>query len=402
MLNKIHKIINQYFFVSVPDDKRSELISGINQLNLVRGKITAFAFIFIEFIVLIYSYLDKKAGIFEIPYLYYTLMYLTLIFLCFLFICIFTILSKNVPNYPKMIPNIGAVFTFILLAWAAMISLLDQYATGQIAVYAVAIVAIACTPISHPITLFIIYLIVHSLFIILIPCFQESPGFIQDNIINTTTIIIISWFIAYMRYLRQIEDFNNKLLVKEKSAELERVNKELEEANRKLEILSKTDSLTGIWNRSVFERSLTANWESCKLQGLPISMIMLDIDFFKPFNDHYGHQKGDYCLKLVAEALSSCIRRSSDIVTRYGGEEFAVILPFANKEYAMEIARNMRSKVEELKIIHEYSSVSPYITISLGVHTVIPSEHEIKENLIKGADTALYLAKSIRNHVADL
>src|SRR5690606_14676685 len=144
--------------------------------------------------------------------------------------------------------------------------------------------------------------------------------------------------ISRIRYTNYVEDFEYKKIIKEKSDELERVNRELAEANRKLEKLSQTDSLTGIFNRSVLDRTIKAEWDRCKRHGIPLSMIMVDIDFFKEYNDNYGHLAGDNCIRRVARLLKTCLKRSSDIVARYGGDEFAVILPHMNKDNVVKFA----------------------------------------------------------------
>ncbi|CEO89910.1 GGDEF domain-containing protein, partial [Syntrophaceticus schinkii] len=195
---------------------------------------------------------------------------------------------------------------------------------------------------------------------------------------------------------------NIKKIIQEKSDELERVNKELEEANQKLEKLSQTDSLTGIFNRSVFDRTIRAEWDRCKRHHSPLSLIMVDIDIFKAYNDNYGHQAGDDCIRWVAQSLRACVKRSSDIVARYGGDEFAVILPHVNRDTAVQFADQIRKKVLELAIPHPFSPVSPYLTISAGVQTLIPSDELSIEKLIRTADQALYEAKKEHNEVVGI
>lgn len=202
-----------------------------------------------------------------------------------------------------------------------------------------------------------------------------------------------------MMYKKHVDDFNNRKIINGKSEELKRVNKELEEANQKLKKLSQTDSLTGIFNRFVFDTTVKAEWDRCKRHFIPLSLIMIDIDFFKAFNDNYGHQAGDDCLRQVSRTLSSCAERSSDIVARYGGEEFAVILTHMKKEGVLEFAEQLRKNVEQLAIPHMYSSISQHITISLGVYTVIPSDTSSIDEFIRTADKALYEAKKERNNI---
>lgn len=280
----------------------------------------------------------------------------------------------------------------MILFWCEGISLLDQLSSGQIIVYAISIIAIAVTPIFKPITLLLMYLIVHLPFLFFLPYFQKSSDILWANCINSTTFLIISWMISCIRYKNQVDDFNNRKIIQKKNDELKRVN-------QKLEKLSQIDSLTGIFNRFVFDKTIEAEWDRCKRYFIPLSLIMIDIDFFKAFNDSYGHQAGDDCLRQVSRVLSSSARRSSDTVARYGGEEFAVVLTHMEKESALEFAEQLRKKVEQLAIPHMYSSISNYITISLGICTVIPSDMLSIEQFIKTADEALYEAKKCRNKV---
>lgn len=133
----------------------------------------------------------------------------------------------------------------------------------------------------------------------------------------------------------------------------------------------------------------------------PLSLILCDIDYFKLYNDTYGHQAGDSCLKQVAGAISRALKRPADLVARYGGEEFAVIMPNTNDAGAIQIAQKLRFEVHQLMIPHAASAVSEYITLSLGVASTIPNQELSAENLIAAADDALYEAKKQgRNQVS--
>ena len=170
--------------------------------------------------------------------------------------------------------------------------------------------------------------------------------------------------------------------------------KMLREANERLERLSTSDGLTQVANRRSFDQTLAREWNRLRREQEPLSLIMCDVDFFKFYNDTYGHQGGDDCLKAVAGALAAAVRRSGDFVARYGGEEFAVILPSTPAAGAFCLAETMRRAVEALAIAHAKSQVAPYVTLSLGVAAFVPSEAGGPEQLIKCADTALYAAKS--------
>jgi len=124
---------------------------------------------------------------------------------------------------------------------------------------------------------------------------------------------------------------------------------------------------------------------------------MVDIDFFKEFNDNYGHRAGDCCIKLVADVLTAYAKRSSDKVARYGGDEFVALLPHTDKEYALNLAEQMRKGVEEKSVPHLCSNVSDHVTISLGINTIIPSDESSIDEFISNTDKALYMAKKRRN-----
>lgn len=171
------------------------------------------------------------------------------------------------------------------------------------------------------------------------------------------------------------------------------VQKELESANQELQRLVSIDQLTQVANRRRFEEYLTQEWQRMAREKLPISLILGDIDFFKCYNDTYGHQIGDRCLQEVAQSIKNTIKRPADLVARYGGEEFAVILPNTDKEGAIILGEIICSVVRKQAIPHSSSLVSSYVTISAGVATLIPQPNSDYQEIIFLADQALYQAK---------
>ncbi|KAA0581684.1 PleD family two-component system response regulator [Azospirillum sp. Sh1] len=169
-----------------------------------------------------------------------------------------------------------------------------------------------------------------------------------------------------------------------------------------LRSLSFLDGLTGIANRRRFDETMAREWRRCARSHLPLSLVILDVDHFKAYNDQYGHQAGDECLRIVAEVLAERARRPSDLVARYGGEEFVCLLPETDGPGAARVAEGFRAAVAERRIPHAQSPVAPYVTISLGVATVIPSLDSSPEKLAEMADQLLYRAKRTgRNRVQD-
>ena len=174
---------------------------------------------------------------------------------------------------------------------------------------------------------------------------------------------------------------------------------QLQSALADMRRLATVDQLTGVANRRSFDESLDTEWKRSVRDAAPLSLLMIDADHFKSFNDRYGHVAGDDCLRGIAAALGAKPLRQHDLVARYGGEEFAAILPGAPASVAEQIANQMRLSVREASIRHE-DNPPGYVTISIGCATVVPSAGMLPEELIAAADRALYLAKkSGRNRV---
>lgn len=193
-----------------------------------------------------------------------------------------------------------------------------------------------------------------------------------------------------------IELYNQKMRLKEQAMQLEQKIKELldmKEMNNRLESLSTLDGLTGIPNRRSFDQYMEMNWKDSIRNKKPITLIMIDIDNFKLYNDNYGHLKGDDCLIKVANILVNSLKRPMDFAARYGGEEFGVILPSTNLEGGITIGEMLRESVEQLKIKHEHSTASDVVTISLGVSSIIPNSLQTIDEFIHASDKALYKAK---------
>jgi diguanylate cyclase (GGDEF)-like protein len=176
--------------------------------------------------------------------------------------------------------------------------------------------------------------------------------------------------------------------------------RELRKANRRLEALSTTDGLTGIANRRRFDEALANEWNRALRIHEPVALLMLDVDLFKKYNDHYGHQAGDECLRSVAKIFEANSRRSSDLAARYGGEEFALIATNTDAARAMRLAEAICNSIESLGMPHADSSYEK-VTVSIGVAVIIPDNTLQAESLVHQADEALYHAKHQgRNRVA--
>ncbi len=167
---------------------------------------------------------------------------------------------------------------------------------------------------------------------------------------------------------------------------------ELKYAREKLTKLAITDGLTGIANRRYFDDQLAHEWTRARRLNQTLAIAMIDVDWFKKYNDHYGHQGGDDCLRQVANVLSNVAKRDSDFVARYGGEEFAIILPMTQAENALELSKNICLALSNLELPHALSDFG-HVTLSVGVAVGCPKQNTTPHNLLINADKALYTAK---------
>lgn len=167
----------------------------------------------------------------------------------------------------------------------------------------------------------------------------------------------------------------------------------LQKLNKQLQNLSFKDGLTGIANRRMFDKTLAREWNRGIREHQSLALLMIDIDYFKQYNDRYGHQAGDECLKVIAQHIDELTNRSTDLCARYGGEEFVVFLPDTDLTQATLLAEKCREKIYKLEILHEFSTICDVVTVSIGVSSVTPDKSALSSSLIKNADEALYFAK---------
>lgn len=176
-------------------------------------------------------------------------------------------------------------------------------------------------------------------------------------------------------------------------SERKQTEQKLLQLQKQLEELSYQDGLTGVANRRMFDNRLQMEWSNAQRNSLPLSLILLDIDYFKQYNDHYGHVRGDDCLKSVGQALSGAAVRPRDLLARYGGEEFVLLLPETDAQAAAQVAERCRQLIREQNIQHAHSQVAPLLTISLGVGTLVPGPFDQPEAFLERVDSLLYKAK---------
>jgi diguanylate cyclase (GGDEF)-like protein len=210
--------------------------------------------------------------------------------------------------------------------------------------------------------------------------------------------IVVEYLIAYYIFTIIVLFMRNILLKQDEKRttaeeQLQKNNTQIKDLNNQLELLSRTDSLTGLYNRRYFDEMILQEWNRCSRSKQPLSCILMDIDYFKDYNDTYGHQSGDKCLKDLSLVMKDTFRRAGDIVARYGGEEFIIIMSDTNKEEAEATITLFKKELKKLRILNEASSIDKYVTISCGLITQTPSQSDSIEDFIRKADKALYQAK---------
>ena len=204
-------------------------------------------------------------------------------------------------------------------------------------------------------------------------------------------IMRIDTHLSLRRLQHQLEIQNDRL--RQEICDRREIEAALQAANQELERLAHMDGLTQLANRRSFDNCLAQEWRRLAREHQPLTLILCDVDFFKLYNDTYGHQAGDDCLRNVACAVSTVLKRPGDLASRYGGEEFAVILPNTPLAGAVHVAADIRAAVRQLAMPHSASSISPFVTLSIGVASVVPKRHFSSMALLTAADCALYKAK---------
>ena len=393
------KLLDLMFYKTVPQKYQNEFkVESIN-LILERGRAAAITILCFEIFLLLLMLVTKKENIFYSTNSYYASMYVVMIIVASSFLLIYRKIA-DINFSVKYKRRIIVGYISFILYWSAAMSILDQMTYGQILVYIIAIIAIAEFTCLEPGVLLPMFLSCQIIFVVALPIFQESTKEVYGNIVNSTIFVLLSLVIARMLYKSRVENFLNRKTIEENNETLNEINQKLQQANETLEKLSITDSLSDLNNRRKFDEAIVLEWNRCKRHKVELSIIFIDIDYFKSYNDNYGHQSGDLCIKRIAKILKGSSRRASDFAARYGGEEFVVVLSHIGAEEAYEEAERIRKDSENLKIVHEYSKISKYVTVSLGVYTCIPKMDSSVEEFIGKADKALYMAKkNNRNQV---
>jgi diguanylate cyclase (GGDEF)-like protein len=238
-------------------------------------------------------------------------------------------------------------------------------------------------------TLFVIYVVT------MLQIKSAESVFLTITIFTLVLTNILGIIICYITEFTARKNYILNYLIDRERSRTKQANEKLKVLNKHLKKLSYLDGLTQIANRRLFDERLESDYMRAARSTVSLTLIMIDIDYFKLYNDYYGHQAGDKCLKQVAQVIDSNCRRSNDFAARYGGEEFGVILFDAGADDAEKLGKKIQNNLADLSIKHEKSQVSDLVTISVGIASIIPDPSNSIGNLVESADQALYHAKSI-------
>jgi len=346
--------------------KKEELKNCIDDINVKRALISSVLFsVAIPFIIL--------------------LVYLFQVFNSFKWITLF------IGVLAELYQVAGALIFYLLLKNKQV----DRYKAAYVLYYGITIVAMIGTAAMdmgyHGSEVLYVATCIYFIFV---PIFNEK---VRNFFIACQTIIMVSFILILKLRLRFLFDIalvqlGTVFISKYQYNLMEKI--ENTSKNLKMKTLySEQDALTGLTNRRGLKNKVELIWSYCQRRKVPVGIIALDIDFFKKYNDKFGHLEGDKCIRVIADTLKESVRRSSDIITRTGGEEFLVFVQDITPKEILSLALKIRTNIEEQSIIHAYCGISKYVTVSMGIYTTIPKFNYKFNDLYDEADRALYQAK---------
>lgn len=377
------------------DSFRNETI----KINIHRGKVYS-KYIILSLIILslIDIYICNNDYVTEFKFNNYLLMYLIMIGVNLLYLFSLKNMRICLKNL-KVVDIIIGSYIIFMMVWGAIVSLMDQKLYGQIMVYMVSVIGCSVIYYVDKRKLLISYIVSISVLFLGLPFVQQSRDIVLGHYINGIIFLICAYVASRTLYKNLYNTFKVKSLIVEANERLKKeieenkiINKQLKDTNKQLKKLSLEDELTNVYNRRALSQFIDNIFKHVPAET-PISIIMIDIDNFKSYNDKYGHVNGDEVLKKISSKLNEAVKESKDFVARYGGEEFIYIALQTDENEIYEIANEIREKIYNLKITHEYSEVSKYVTVSLGIATVVPYNTTSIYECIQNADIALYKAK---------
>ncbi len=386
---------------AIPAEWRQDFIREVTFRNYARSKVLVwFTFILAAGVCASVIYITKRLPLLELSLPCFLLwLQVVLVVSSSVFLYLSSVEDAfTAPELQARHEKLWYSYGIALLFYTNVMFLLNWIQTGFVTAYIVGIFIFAVFfyyPNRSSFLLFTLNALFYFLCITFIPS-QASitkPIYLTNAWLSGIVVTGAAWLFNRLLLDTQLRDFRNRKKIEQQAIELRN-------ANEKLQRLAMIDGLTQVSNRRLFDEKLEQEWRRLARSESPLSVILCDVDFFKKYNDTYGHLAGDACLKEVAKAIQLSAKRPADVVARYGGEEFAVILPDTGAAGALRVAENILQQVSSLKIPHRTSGVADHVTVSIGVATTIPNSQMQPSQLVQKADESLYRAKqSGRNRV---
>ncbi len=347
---------------------------------------TALALGLSQVALIIFQYIRLREELFD--YFIFTI-YVTTAIGTLLFYTVFSLYrSKKIKRHRTYV-DMGYVFFVLSIAIITDVDQILIAPSNTLITAAVFMIASILHFSLHKTIALIFYTIV--LFSLTVSFVEMSTALHFELVLDVVVICIMSMALTIPFHNARVQSFNQKIEIEKANEALRISNEKLELLNKQLEINAMIDALTGVYNRHAFNNQLKNSWDATIAKEEPISVIMLDVDYFKVYNDHFGHVKGDECLKQVAQLIKSSLKRASDEVFRYGGEEFVVLLPSVDKTGAEIVVNRIMSRVKtaEIPTVGE----GKIITVSAGLYTMYPTVISTVQDIVEKADKALYQSK---------
>lgn len=399
----LNKLIALPFTLNLEEQR--QLQKATFEENIARGKLFAKITIGIEVTLAaadIVGSLSKAHASFHFSFYFAMYLFMILLNICVLWGGARYDRSKKHSKHSMHTYETAFFFyAIIFMIWGSVVTLADQRLYGQLMAFVVNVMSISVIFYFNNRRVLYLYCISTFVLFIGLPIVQHSSEVLIGHYVNLIIFLFFSWVASRILYVTYCSNFYSRILLKQSNQRLEdeikanlSVHEELELANEELQRISLVDALTEIPNRRAFDQRVQALLSAPDSAPSVISIIMLDIDFFKLFNDNYGHAEGDDVITKIAQTIHAATRSSLDIVARMGGEEFVFAAFHTDEQEAIQLGGRIRSRIQELRLSHEYSAVSPYVTVSLGTATGLVRDPEQFAELMKMADEALYSAKA--------
>lgn len=405
------KLIRQLTVEMSPGD-REGLRRRMLYDNIRRGRGLAAMIIGFEICL---AAMDAGASFMKVDNRFHFTLYLAMYAVMILANLVFVLLTRGL----KDLSNLSSVrlvrlerrmtgYIALLMCWGSFLSLMDQKLYGQLIVFMVNMVTCSVLFYQNNKQVFVPYALSFAILLVGLPFFQQSSDVLVGHYVNLVFFVVVSWISSRILYVRYCNDYKSRMLLMKTNAQLEieietnkTTNQLLTHANRQLRKLSLVDELTGIPNRRSFRNYIDTVFAGPMREKMLFSVVMIDLDFFKEYNDNYGHNEADLVLAAVAGQIQRIVRHELDIAARWGGEEFVYAAFDLEPQEALSVAEKIRENVLKLQIPHAFSKACGCISASLGLCTLEIQDKGDISRCIERADKAMYRAKAEgRNRIA--